>query len=101
MLINFARKICFSDSHYRDISNELKAHYDSRWHHARATLIRVYFSNPQRGTGSVAAVVLAVIQTIHSIQSSVMWFFIICINYDVCFFNYQIIIIIIIKNKVI
>ncbi|KAK9196701.1 hypothetical protein WN943_004832 [Citrus x changshan-huyou] len=47
------------DSHYRDISNELKAHYDSRWHHARATLIRVYFSNPQRGTGTVAAVVLA------------------------------------------
>ncbi|XP_031272040.1 putative UPF0481 protein At3g02645 isoform X2 [Pistacia vera] len=53
---------------------DLKAHYNSRWNKRKATLRSVYFSNPWRSAGTVAAIILlllTVIQTICSIMQVV------------------------------
>ncbi|XP_031282066.1 UPF0481 protein At3g47200-like [Pistacia vera] len=71
---NMFNKLCrcigLSETSYYETCEELKKHCNSNWNKAIATLRRVYFSNPWRGTGTVAAVILlllTIIQTICSI----------------------------------
>ncbi|XP_031282393.1 UPF0481 protein At3g47200-like [Pistacia vera] len=66
--------INLSKSCYSGIVRGLNAHYSNGWNHKRATLKRVYFSNPWKGTGTIAAIILlllTLIQTICSIKQVV------------------------------
>ncbi|XP_031272048.1 putative UPF0481 protein At3g02645 [Pistacia vera] len=69
MINKLCRQIPQSSLH-SDIYKDLIRHYGNRWNHARATLKRVYFSNPWRSTATVVAVILLLLtltQTVFSI----------------------------------
>ncbi|XP_031268412.1 UPF0481 protein At3g47200-like [Pistacia vera] len=66
--------VVVSRSRYSGIVRDLKSHYSNGWNHKGATLKRVYFGNPWKGTGTIAAIVLlllTLIQTICSIMQAV------------------------------
>ncbi|KAJ4705207.1 hypothetical protein OWV82_022017 [Melia azedarach] len=70
MFNKLRRHIILSSSYYYDTAMDLKIFYKDPWNHAKATLIRVYFTNLWRGTGIISAVVLlllTLIQTVFSI----------------------------------
>ncbi|KAK3183213.1 hypothetical protein Dsin_030499 [Dipteronia sinensis] len=69
MFNKLGQKITLSASYYYGISEGLKAHYQSPWNHAKATLKSVYFSNLWRGTASVAAVLLLLLTFVQTICS--------------------------------
>ncbi|XP_044481618.1 UPF0481 protein At3g47200-like [Mangifera indica] len=52
------QNVITSTSPYHNLCKELQEHYNSPWNRAKATLKRVYFSNPWRGTGTVTAIIL-------------------------------------------
>ncbi|XP_031285451.1 putative UPF0481 protein At3g02645 [Pistacia vera] len=58
MFNRFGLNITLSKSCYSGIVKDLNEHYNNGWNHARATLKRVYFSNPWKGTGTIAAIIL-------------------------------------------
>jgi len=51
------------------ISQEVNAHYESRFNHMKATLKHVYFANIWRGTATVAAAILLILTLIQTIKS--------------------------------
>ncbi|XP_031277890.1 UPF0481 protein At3g47200-like [Pistacia vera] len=62
-------------SYYHSIYKDLTEHYNNSWNHALSTLKRVYFSNPWRGTGTVAAIILLLLtltQTVFTILQVVL-----------------------------
>ncbi|XP_044481517.1 UPF0481 protein At3g47200-like [Mangifera indica] len=70
MFNRLCSNVLIRPSAYHNLCNELKEHYNSPWYRAKATLKRVYFSNPWRGTATVAAIILlflTVVQTVCSI----------------------------------
>ncbi|XP_031270120.1 UPF0481 protein At3g47200-like [Pistacia vera] len=70
MFNKLCEEIYPEESCYYTICRELKAHYSNPWNHGKAKLKSVYFSNPWRGTATIAAVVLLlliVIQTVCSV----------------------------------
>ncbi|XP_031283868.1 UPF0481 protein At3g47200-like [Pistacia vera] len=58
-----------SPSCYSGIIRDLKDHYEDGWNRARATLKRVYFSNPWKGTGTIAGITLLLLTLIQTICS--------------------------------
>ncbi|XP_031260052.1 UPF0481 protein At3g47200-like [Pistacia vera] len=58
MFNRFGLNIYLSESCYSGIVKDLNAHYNNGWNRSRATLKRVYFSNPWKGTGTIAGIIL-------------------------------------------
>ncbi|KAK3173903.1 hypothetical protein Dsin_032544 [Dipteronia sinensis] len=58
-----------SYSGYYEVTEKLKAHYGNRWNHSKATLKRVYFSDPWIGTGTVVAVLLLLLTLVQTVCS--------------------------------
>ncbi|KAK2650753.1 hypothetical protein Ddye_018242 [Dipteronia dyeriana] len=58
-----------SYSGYYEVAEKLKAHYGNRWNHSKATLKRVYFSDPWIGTGTVAAALLLLLTLAQAVCS--------------------------------
>ncbi|KAK0582148.1 hypothetical protein LWI29_022043 [Acer saccharum] len=54
---------------YYEVVEKLKAHYDNCWNHSKATLKRVYFSDPWIGTGTVAAALLLLLTLVETVCS--------------------------------
>ncbi|KAL5794967.1 hypothetical protein ACOSP7_003561 [Xanthoceras sorbifolium] len=58
-----------SRSCYYGIAKDMKAHYNNRWYHLKATLRSVYFSNLWTGTATVAAALLLFLTLIQAVCS--------------------------------
>ncbi|XP_044478095.1 UPF0481 protein At3g47200-like isoform X2 [Mangifera indica] len=56
-------------SSYHNICEQLKIHYKNPWNRARATLKRVYFNNPWRGTATIAAIILLLLTIAQTVSS--------------------------------
>ncbi|KAK0582672.1 hypothetical protein LWI29_028383 [Acer saccharum] len=57
MFNNFCLQTSTSPSCYHDMAEDLKLHYKSPYHKAKATLKSVYLSNPWKGTGTVVGII--------------------------------------------
>ena len=55
MINNFCKSIGNNYTCFGDISQEINAHYESRFNHMKATLKLIHFPNIWRGTATVAA----------------------------------------------
>lgn len=89
-------QITLSRWHYGGVVKKLREHNEKPWNHAKATLRRVYFIDPWKGTATVAATVLliftliqtvcSVIQTVNSIKQVSLQNYLLFINYFNVFF---------------
>ncbi|XP_031282660.1 putative UPF0481 protein At3g02645 [Pistacia vera] len=69
MFDKLCKQIPQRHSHDYDIYKTLTDHYQSRWNHAMETLGSVYFSNPWRGTATVAAIILLLLTLAQTVAS--------------------------------
>ncbi|TXG66788.1 hypothetical protein EZV62_008063 [Acer yangbiense] len=70
MFNRFCLQTSSSVSCYYDMARDLKQHYESPYNNAKATFKSVYFSNPWKGTATVAVtllLILTIVQTVYSI----------------------------------
>ncbi|TXG69024.1 hypothetical protein EZV62_003959 [Acer yangbiense] len=69
MFNNFWLQTSTSPSCYYDMAERLKTHYRSPYHHAKATLKSVYFSDPWKGTGTVVAIIILLLTCFQTVTN--------------------------------
>lgn len=69
MINKVTKNIMLKESCFNYIADKLQKHYHNPWNRAKVTLVNVYFSNPWRGTATIAAAVLLLLTLIQTICS--------------------------------
>ncbi|KAK3195152.1 hypothetical protein Dsin_026462 [Dipteronia sinensis] len=73
MFNGFCLQTSTSPSCFYDMAKDLRNHYESTYHKAKASLKSVYFSDPWKGTGTVVGITILLLTAVNTIYSIQRW----------------------------